>query len=107
MSPFVAFDQHIQLTAVGEVIFLASRHQTHRPGEGAGPISIVRSRRPRQALTARRSCRACSAGSVGLSWAGNLGTVARTSRKPQCSWRSEQLATTWLELTKKGPSVDR
>ena len=31
MRPFVAFDQHIQLTAVGEVIFRASRHQAHRP----------------------------------------------------------------------------
>jgi hypothetical protein len=31
MRPFVAFDQHIQLTAVGEVIFRASRHQTQRP----------------------------------------------------------------------------
>ena len=31
MRPFVAFDQHIQLTAVGEVIFWASRHQTQRP----------------------------------------------------------------------------
>ena len=31
MRPFVAFDRHIQLTAVGEVIFRASRHQTHRP----------------------------------------------------------------------------
>ncbi len=28
---FVAFDQHIQLTAVGEVIFRASRDQTQRP----------------------------------------------------------------------------
>ena len=31
MRRFVAFDQHIQLTAVGEVIFRASRHQAHRP----------------------------------------------------------------------------
>ena len=31
MRPFVAFDQHIQLTAVDEVIFRASRHQTQRP----------------------------------------------------------------------------
>jgi hypothetical protein len=31
VRPFVAFDQHIQLTAVGEVIFRASRHQTQRP----------------------------------------------------------------------------
>src|SRR5438105_8879792 len=30
-SLVLAFDQHIQLTAVGEVIFLASRHQTQRP----------------------------------------------------------------------------
>ena len=52
-------------------------------------------------------CRSCSAGSVHLS----LGWQRRYGRpneqKPQCSWRSEQLATTSLELTQKGPSVDR
>jgi len=31
MRPFVAFDQHVQLTAVGEVIFRASGGQTQRP----------------------------------------------------------------------------
>ena len=31
MRPFVAFDQRIQLTVVGEVIFKASRHHTQTP----------------------------------------------------------------------------
>ena len=59
-----------------------------------------------------RSLLGLAAGRVGLDrsacrWAGILRTVARTSIKSQCSWRSEQLATTLLELTQKGPSVDR